>query len=88
MFYLSIVPTHAGVDEYWLRRGSEFNFHKVSRQDEGPNSTFTKFPVKARVVCRDVGGYGGAFDWCRSRESARTLPRERAAVKICYVVGM
>ena len=23
--------------------------HKVSRQDEGPNSTFTKFPAKMRV---------------------------------------
>jgi hypothetical protein len=33
-------------------------------------------------------GIWGGIDWCRSRESARTLPRERAAVKICYVVGM
>ena len=32
----------------------EFNFHKVSRQDEGPNSTFTKFPAKTRVRIHKV----------------------------------
>ena len=28
----------------WAKRGYEFNFHKVSRQNEGPNSTFKSFP--------------------------------------------
>jgi hypothetical protein len=31
------------------RRGYEFNFSKVSRQDEGSTSTFLKFPAKTRV---------------------------------------
>ena len=31
------------------RRGFEFNFSKVSRWDEGSNSTFQKFPAKMRV---------------------------------------
>ena len=31
------------------QRGFEFNFSKVSRQDEDSNSTFQKFPAKTRV---------------------------------------
>jgi hypothetical protein len=31
-------------------RGVEFNFSKVSRQDEGSNSTFQKFPAKTTYL--------------------------------------
>jgi hypothetical protein len=31
------------------RRGFEFNFSNLSRQDEVSNSTFQKFPAKTRV---------------------------------------
>jgi hypothetical protein len=32
------------------RRGFEFNFSKVSRQDEGSNSIFQKFPAKTTIA--------------------------------------
>ena len=51
------------------RRVDEFNFRNVSRQDEGSNCTFEKFPAKTRVRI----GFEKGFPLNYSRDGTSNL---------------